>query len=67
MDATGGLNGVATLTFNARGLLTLGNPGTKRLTGGAPGLDIDGVIGQAGERQDFTEAEYTVADAFVKP
>ena len=28
MDATGGLNGVATLTFNARGLLTLGNPGT---------------------------------------
>ena len=28
MDALGGLNGVATLTFNGRGLLTLANPGT---------------------------------------
>ena len=28
MDALGGLNGIATLTFNGRGLLTLGNPGT---------------------------------------
>lgn len=28
MDATGGLNGLGTLTFNGRGLLTLGAPGT---------------------------------------
>ena len=28
MDATGGLNGVATLTFNGRGFATLGAPGT---------------------------------------
>ena len=28
MDALGGLNGVATLTYNGRGLMTLGAPGT---------------------------------------
>ena len=28
MDALGGLNGIATLTFNGRGLLALGAPGT---------------------------------------
>ena len=28
MDATGGLNGLGTLTFNGRGLLTLGAQGT---------------------------------------
>jgi hypothetical protein len=31
MDATGGLDGVDTLTYNGRGLLTLNNQGTIEL------------------------------------
>jgi type IV fimbrial biogenesis protein FimT len=42
MDATGGLNGLGTLTFNGRGLLTLGAPGTVEIceAGVANGREI---------------------------
>ena len=56
MDATGGLNGLSTLTFNGRGLMTLGAPGTIEIceAGVARGREVAiNTIGRASSVEDW--------------